>query len=252
MGRIFSISTCWAVIDVIMNKLMMYLLNIVDFICTLRGKNLHKFVCHMISLKFPIICLLFCCQTIAKDINITDLKVEVKKNGVFLKIRSNKSIPKSAVTGWYSDNGWFYVTIMNAFIDTNLVENIKYPAPVKKIIVHNLEESVQISLAVPIIETHEFLWYGNPRELLVSLRFPPESITPVFAEAKLNNKRNVNLESELNYSRIRNAALLIGVSLSVAGVVASDGQEALGWELPTGLGLLIVTYIYDRYIRIDK
>ena len=206
----------------------------------------------MISLKFPIICLLFCCQTIAKDINITDLKVEVKKNGVFLKIRSNKSIPKSAVTGWYSDNGWFYVTIMNAFIDTNLVENIKYPAPVKKIIVHNLEESVQISLAVPIIETHEFLWYGNPRELLVSLRFPPESITPVFAEAKLNNKRNVNLESELNYSRMRNAALLIGSSLSIAGIVDSDGQGSIGWELPTGLGLLIVTYIYDRYIRIDK
>ncbi|MCS5651854.1 MAG: hypothetical protein NZ825_04405 [Candidatus Marinimicrobia bacterium] len=206
----------------------------------------------MISLKFPIICLLFCCQTIAKDINITDLKVEVKKNGVFLKIRSNKSIPKSAVTGWYSDNGWFYVTIMNAFIDTNLVENIKYPAPVKKIIVHNLEESVQISLAVPIIETHEFLWYGNPRELLVSLRFPPESITPVFAEAKLNNKRNVNLESELNYSRMRNAALLIGSSLSIAGIVDSDGQGSIGWELPTGLGLLIVTYMYDRYIKFNK
>ena len=166
----------------------------------------------MISLKFSIICLLFCCQTIAKDINITDLKVEVKKNGVFLKIHSNKSIPKGTVTGWYSDNGWFYVTIMNAYIDTNLVENIKYPAPVKKILVHNSEESVQISLAVPIIETHEFLWYGNPRELLVSLRFPLESITPVFAESKLNNKRNVNLESELNYTRMRNAVLLIGSS----------------------------------------
>ena len=206
----------------------------------------------MISLKFPIICLLFCCQTIAKDINITDLKVEVKKNGVFLKIHSNKSIPKGTVTGWYSGNGWFYVTIMNAFIDTNLVENIKYPAPVKKIIVHNLEESVQISLAVPIIETHEFLWYGNPRELLVSLRFPPESITPVFAEAKLNNKRNVNLESELNYSRMRNAALLIGSSLSIAGIVDSDGQGSIGWELPTGLGLLIAIYMYDRYIKFDK
>ena len=116
----------------------------------------------MISLKFPIICLLFCCQTIAKDINITDLKVEVKKNGVFLKIHSNKSIPKGTVTGWYSDNGWFYVTIMNAYIDTNLMENIKHPAPVKKILVHNSEESVQISLGVPIIETHEFLWYGDP------------------------------------------------------------------------------------------
>ena len=206
----------------------------------------------MISLKFPIICLLFCCQTIAKDINITDLKVEVKKNGVFLKIHSNKSIPKGTVTGWYSDNGWFYVTIMNAYIDTNLMENIKHPAPVKKILVHNSEESVQISLGVPIIETHEFLWYGDPRELLVSLRFPLDSLTPVFADAKPIGKPNVNLESELNFSRIRNASLLIGVSLSVAGVVASDGQEALGWELLTGFGLLIVTYIYDRYIRIDK
>ena len=206
----------------------------------------------MNSLKFPIICLLFCCQTIAKDINITDLIVEVKKNGIFLKIHSDKPIPKGTVTGWYSDNGWFYATIMNAYIDTNLVESTKHPAPVKKIIVHNSAESVQISLAVPIIETHEFLWYGNPRELLVSLRFPLESITPVFAEAKSNNKRNVNLESELNYSRMRNATLLIGVSLSVAGIVASDGQNSIGWELPTGLGLLIATYMYDRYIKFDK
>ena len=227
-------------------------MDIVDFIRTMKGKNLHKLIYHVNSLKFPIICLLFCCQTMAKDISITDLQVEVKKNGIFLKIHSDKPIPENTVTGWFSDNGWFYATIMNAYIDTNLVERIKYPAPVQNIIVHNSAESVQISLAVPIIETHEFLWPGNPRELLVSLRFPLDSLKPVFADAKPIGKPNVNLESELNYSRIRNAALLIGVSLSVAGVVASDGQEALGWELPTGLGLLIVTYIYDRYIRIDK
>ena len=206
----------------------------------------------MNSLKFPITLLFLYCQIIAQTINITDLKVEAKKNGIFLKIRSNRPIPEGTAIGWYSDNGWFYATIMNAYIDTNLVESIKPPAPVKKILVHNSEESVQISLAVPIIETHEFLWYGNPRELLVSLRFPLESITPVFAEAKSNNKRNVNLESELNYSRIRNATLLIGVSLSVAGIVASDGQNSIGWELPTGLGLLIATYMYDRYIKFDK
>ena len=188
----------------------------------------------------------------AKDINITDLKVELKINGIFLKIHSDKPIPENTVTGWFSDNGWFYATIMNAYIDTNLVESLRPPALVKKIIVHNSAESVQISLAIPIIETHEFLWPSNPRELLVSLRFPLDSLTPVFADAKPIGKPNVNLESELNYSRIRNAALLIGVSLSVAGVVASDGQEALGWELLTGFGLLIVTYIYDRYIRIDK
>ena len=235
-----------------MNTLRMYLLNIVDFIRTMKGKNLHKLIYHVNSLKFLIICLLFFCQTMAKDINITDLKVEVKINGIFLKIHSDKPIPENTVTGWFSDNGWFYATIMNAYIDTNLVESLRPPALVKKIIVHNSAESVQISLAIPIIETHEFLWPSNPRELLVSLRFPLDSLTPVFADAKPIGKPNVNLESELNYSRIRNAALLIGVSLSVAGVVASDGQEALGWELLTGFGLLIVTYIYDRYIRIDK
>ena len=218
----------------------------------MKGKNLHKLIYHVNSLKFLIICLLFCCQTMAKDINITDLKVEVKINGIFLKIHSDKPIPENTVTGWFSDNGWFYATIMNAYIDTNLVESLRPPALVKKIIVHNSAESVQISLAIPIIETHEFLWPSNPRELLVSLRFPLDSLTPVFADAKPIGKPNVNLESELNYSRIRNAALLIGVSLSVAGAVASDGQEALGWELLTGFGLLIVTYIYDRYIRIDK
>jgi len=37
-----------------------------------------------------------------------------------------------------------------------------------------------------------------------------------------------------------------------AGIVASDGQDSIGWELPTGLGLLIAAYIYDRYIKFDK
>ena len=206
----------------------------------------------MNSLKFPIICFLFFCQTTAQDINIIDLKVEAKKNGIFLKIRSNRPIPEGTATGWYSDKGWFYATILNASIDTNLVESIKPLEPVKNITVHNSPESVQISLAVPIIETHEFLWHGNPRELVVSLRFPIKTIKPVFAEANPSNKNNANLATEFNYSRMRTAALLIGASLSVSGIVDSDGQDSIGWELPTGLGLLIATYLYDRYIRFDK
>ena len=188
----------------------------------------------------------------AQDIKITNLKIEAKKNGIFLKIRSNRPIPEGTAIGWYSDNGWFYATIMNAYIDTNLVESLRPPALVKKIIVHNSTESVQISLAVPIIEKHEFLWHSNPRELLVSLRFPVDSMKPVLTDAKSIIDTNINLKSGLNYFRIRNAALMIGVSLSIAGILDSDGQESMGWELPTGLGLLIATYIYDRYIRIDK
>ena len=188
----------------------------------------------------------------AKDINITDLQVEVKINGIFLKIHSDKPIPENTVTGWFSDNGWFYATIMNAYIDTNLVESLRPPALVKKIIVHNSAESVQISLAVPIIETHEFSWYGNPLELEVSLRYPIKTIKPVFAEANPTNQNNPSLATKLNYSRMRTAVMLIGVSLSVSGIVDSDGQDSISWELPTGLGILIATYFYDRYIRLNK
>ena len=85
----------------------------------------------------------------AKDINITDLQVEVKKNGIFLKVHSDKPIPENTVTGWFSDNGWFYATILNAYIDTNLVERIKYPAPVKNIIVHNLAAVSYTHLTLP-------------------------------------------------------------------------------------------------------
>ena len=35
----------------------------------------------------------------AKDINITDLQVEVKKNGIFLKVHSDKPITENTVTG---------------------------------------------------------------------------------------------------------------------------------------------------------
>ena len=87
---------------------------------------------------------------------------------------------------------------------------------------------------------------------MVSLRFPVGIITPVFAEANPSGEDNANLATELNYSRMRTAALLIGVSLSVSGIVDSDGQDSIGWELPTGLGLLIATYLYDRYIRFSK
>ena len=206
----------------------------------------------MNSLKIPIICFFFCCQTMAQNINITNLKIEVKKNGIFLKITSDKPILKGTATGWYSENGWFYLTIMNSSIDTNLVGRINYPAPIQTISFHNSAESVQISLAVPIIETHEFSWYGNPLELEVSLRYPIETIKPVFAEASLSNQNNPSLATKLNYSRMRTAAMLIGVSLSVSGIVDSDGQDSISWELPTGLGLLIATYLYDRYIRFSK
>ena len=81
----------------------------------------------MNSFKYYLIPLFFIVQSFAADIKITDIKINSKKNGIFLTIRSNQPLSKGTATGWYSENGWFYTTIMNAQIDTNLVESIKTP-----------------------------------------------------------------------------------------------------------------------------
>ena len=206
----------------------------------------------MNSFKFYFFIVLLISQSLAVNIKITDIKINSKKNGILLTIRSNQPLSIETATGWYSENGWFYTTIMDAQIDTNLVESIKTPPIVKKISLHNTSESVQISLKVPPIEIHDFFESSNPNELMVALRFPITSMDPVFAEAKLDHKSNINMQTALNYRQIRNSLLLVGTSLSIAGIMGSDGQDTIGWELFTGMGLLIATYMYDRYIQLNK
>ena len=206
----------------------------------------------MNPIKFYLILLFFVIQSFAADIKITDIKINSKKNGVFLTISSNQPLSRAKVTGWYSENGWFYTTIMNARIDTNMVETIKTPSIVNKINLHNTSESVQISIKVPLIEMHDFFDSDNPNELMLALRFPISSIENVLSEAKSVHESNLDMQTAFNYNQIRNASLLVGASLSIAGIISSDEQETIRWEFITGVGLLIATYLYDRYIQLIK
>ena len=206
----------------------------------------------MNPIKFYLILLFFAIQSFAADIKITDIKINSKKTGDFLIISSNQPLSRAKVTGWYSENGWFYTTIMNARIDTNMVETIKTPSIVNKINLHNTSESVQISIKVPLIEMHDFFDSDNPNELMLALRFPISSIENVLSEAKSVHESNLDMQTAFNYNQIRNAALLVGASLSITGIISSDEQETIRWEFITGIGLLIATYLYDRYIQLIK
>ena len=206
----------------------------------------------MNSFNFYFFLILFISQSYAENIEITDIKINSKKNGIFLTIQSNKPLYSETATGWYSENGWFYTTIMNAQIDTNLVEAINTPTIVKQVLLYNNNESVQISLKVPPIEIHDFFESDNPNELMIALRFPLAAMDPILAEAKSAHKSNIYMQTALNYNQIRNSLILVGASLSIAGLISSDDQDKIGWELFTGMGLLIATYLYDRYIQLIK
>ena len=206
----------------------------------------------MNSFKFYFFSILFVSQSYAENIKITDIKINSKKNGIFLTIHSNKPLSRENAAGWYSETGWFYTTIMDAQIDTNLIEVINTPPIVKKVSLHNTRESVQISLKVPPIEIHDFFESDNPNELMIALRFPLATMDPILAEAKSAHKSNIDIQTALNYNQIRNSLILVGTSLFIAGIISSDDQDKIGWELFTGMGLLIATYLYDRYIQLNK
>ena len=35
-------------------------------------------------------------------------------------------------------------------------------------------------------------------------------------------------------------------------IINSDEEDTISWELFSGMGLLIATYLYDRYIQLNK
>ena len=70
---------------------------------------------------------------------------------------------------------------------------------------------------------------------MLALRFPISSIETVLSEAKSVHKSNLDMQTAFNYNQIRNAALLVGASLSIAGIISSDEQETIRWEFITGV-----------------
>ena len=78
------------------------------------------------------------------------------------------------------------------------------------------------------------------------------SLNQLLTEAKSAHKSNIDMQTALNHQRMKNASLLVGISLSIAGIINSDEEDTISWELFSGMGLLIATYLYDRYIQLNK
>ena len=41
--------------------------------------------------------------------------------------------------------------------------------------------------------------------------------------------------------------VFIGISFTVSGILQEDSKSSANWELPTGVGIFLGTYVYDKY-----
>jgi len=198
---------------------------------------------------------------------ITHINIENKKNGAFVKLFTTSPVEQKHITGWIADDGWFYITVMGAITDSGRVASSEIKHPISEIQVDNTDESTQIALKVKeTIENFEFYQSKSPPEILVSLRFPIYEVAAVLEQEResMGSAESITTEEDQfdtdagvlipdQYKRIRTALYLSGASLTIAGAaLESSKSEGFSWEIPTGLALLVSTFIYDKYFHKPK
>ena len=198
---------------------------------------------------------------------ITHINIDNKKNGAFVKLFATAPIDQKHITGWTTDDGWFYITVLNAIADSGRVASSEIKYPVSQIQVNNADESAQIALKIDeTIENFEFYQSKSPPEILLSLRFPVNEIASVLEQERENMGSAVSITTEEGqfetdtgvlipdqYKRIRAALYLSGASLTIAGAaLESSKSEGFSWEIPTGLAMIAGTFIYDKYFHKQK
>jgi len=182
---------------------------------------------------------------------IQDISVSTKKNGVFIKIRSDNPLEPTQVTGWFNEStSWYYMTLHQTDGDTAQLEMASLAYPVKRIECVRAGESLQVGfrMATPV-EQFEFYHSDNPPELLASLRFP---LADVFASIEQEKPPISPFPTQPTIQRpiwIK-AVYFIGAGLTGAGFLAGDTQK--GWEVPVGMGLIAGAYVYDNFINEKK
>ena len=182
---------------------------------------------------------------------IHDILISSKMNGVSIKIRSDDVLNPSQVTGWFNEStSWYYLTIHQAQGDTARLELAKLFYPINRIEVIRTGESLQIGfrMAKPV-EQFEFYYSEDPPELLLALRFPISDVMASLSSERAKKVKSLTPISNRKQIWVK-AFYFMGVGLTGAGFLA--GEEQKGWEVPMGIGMIGMAYVYENFVRRKK
>ena len=182
---------------------------------------------------------------------IHDVLISSKMNGVSIKIRSDDVLNPSQVTGWFNEStSWYYLTIHRANGDTARLELAKLFYPINRIEVIRAGESLQIGfrMAIPV-EQFEFYYSEDPPELLLALRFPISDVMASLSSERPKKITSITPTSNRKQIWVK-AFYFMGAGLTSAGFLAGEDQK--GWEVPIGIGMIGMAYVYENFVRRKK
>ena len=185
---------------------------------------------------------------------LQNIDFQVKENGLIIEFDFSSDMSLEHASGWYAQTEWFYVTFLNTTIDSTIVPSIQKPKVIKDIQFDQAGESVQLSIKLSVPpENHEFFQRSDTKQLFLSLR----SSMPIISMADSTIKQEIQiLASEITKpelsipeedNNIKVIGYFIGVSFTVSGILQEDSKSSANWELPTGIGIFLGTYVYDKY-----
>ena len=111
-----------------------------------------------------------------KEFNITGIEIDEKANGTVLRVKTRSSFPEGNISSFFHENGWFYITIADALVDTTELRRSDARGVVRKITADQLETTAQIAFQIKTkVESHELYQGKDPSEIVVSLRTPMDN-----------------------------------------------------------------------------
>ena len=113
-----------------------------------------------------------------KEFNITGVNIDEKANGTILRIKTRSNFPEGNISSFFHENGWFYITIADALIDTTEIRRSDIRGVVKSVTADQLNNTAQIAFQIKTkVDSHELYQGKDPSEIVVSLRTPMDNLS---------------------------------------------------------------------------
>jgi N-acetylmuramoyl-L-alanine amidase len=77
-------------------------------------------------------------------VDISGMEVEERKNGYLIRLKGNR--PVKDFSGFYREDGWFYLTVVGAHVDIDAFKNFRPVTPVRRVIPEQTPTSFQLSI----------------------------------------------------------------------------------------------------------
>lgn len=182
-------------------------------------------------------------STYAKRLNLEDIKIVAKKNGVILELKVD-SIPKmNNITAWQANSGWFYITMYEFQGDTALLRPAIIPDEIKKFQIIDTDQSIQLGLKLFNNITHyDFLPIYEKETIYTTLHYSNDILSNVISKKNLGKPLYVRKKP----NGIKKWLYLTGTAFTVTGLINENINSRVNNQTLLGISILLGTFIYDN------